>query len=75
MLAQQQQKNALDALLDISNTMNMRPVRLKYTWHKDDKWRPARETTRWQVLRQKEELEAWNGLRDTAAEGFVVRVR
>ena len=75
MLAQQQQKNALDTLLDISNSMNMRPVRLRDTWHKDDKWRPARETTRWQVLRQKEELEAWNGLRDTAAEGFVVRVR
>ncbi|KAK5318053.1 hypothetical protein LTR70_005537 [Exophiala xenobiotica] len=70
-----EQSDQLDALLEVSKSMSMRPVRLKSTWHKDDKWRSVKESTRWQVLRQKEEVEGWEALRETSANGFVVRVR
>jgi len=54
----------------------MRPVRLKDTWQRDEGWRSVKESTRWQVLRQKEEVEGWEALRDARdGGGFVVRVR
>lgn len=69
--------DGLDALLEVSKSLAMRPVKLKDTW-RGDKWRPIKETTRWQVLRQKEELESWHAEvddRDGHSNGFVVRVR
>ncbi|KAK5958246.1 hypothetical protein OHC33_000088 [Knufia fluminis] len=72
---QVEQNDQLDVLLDVSKSMNMRPVRLKDTWQKDDTWRSVKESTRWQVLRQKEEVESWEAVRDRAEGGFVVRVR
>lgn len=73
--ARVEKNDHLDALLDVSRSMSMRPVRLKNTWHKDDRWRSVKESTRWQVLHQKEELESWQALRNTADHSFVIRVR
>lgn len=70
-----EQNDQSDALLNLSKSMSMKPVRLKSTWHKDDQWRSVKESTRWQVLRQKEEVEGWDALRETAANSFVIRVR
>lgn len=70
-----EQDTSLDALLDVSNSLAMKPIKLKETW-RGDKWRPIKETTRWQVLRQKEELESWQAeVESSDGQGFVVRVR
>ncbi|KAK5087111.1 hypothetical protein LTR05_004282 [Lithohypha guttulata] len=69
-----ERSDTLDSLLAISKSMHMRPVKLKNTLRKEDKWRSVKETTRWQVLRQKEEFEAWDGAKEVGADGFVIRL-